>query len=37
VAKAQVALDLLLGTQGWRRFIEQRLPDKTRATAASPG
>jgi len=28
VAKAQVALDLLLGTQGWRRFIEQRLPDK---------
>jgi hypothetical protein len=24
VAKAAVALDLLLGTQGWRRFIEQQ-------------
>jgi hypothetical protein len=28
VAKASVALDLLLGTQGWRRFIEQELPGK---------
>jgi hypothetical protein len=28
VAKAAVALDLLLGTQGWRRFIEQQLPEK---------
>ncbi|HYV39129.1 MAG TPA: hypothetical protein VE988_25810, partial [Gemmataceae bacterium] len=26
VAKAHVALDLLLGTQGWRRFIEQKSP-----------
>ena len=26
IAKAHVALDLLLGTQGWRRFVEQNLP-----------
>ena len=28
VAKSAVALDLLLGTQGWRRFIEQQQPEK---------
>jgi hypothetical protein len=30
IAKAQVALDLLLGTQGWRRFVEQNLPQQRR-------
>ena len=24
--QAAVALDLMLGTQGWRRFVEQKLP-----------
>jgi hypothetical protein len=28
VAKAEMALDLLLGTQGWRRFIEQNQPQQ---------
>jgi hypothetical protein len=32
LARAQVALDLLLGTQGWRRFLEQRsLAEQTQA------
>jgi uncharacterized membrane protein YgcG len=33
--QAEVALDLLLGTQGWRRFVEQQLPrEQARVMAA---
>jgi len=33
--QAEVALDLLLGTQGWRRFVEQKLPaEQARVLAA---
>ncbi|MGE3808585.1 MAG: alpha-2-macroglobulin family protein, partial [Gemmataceae bacterium] len=35
-ASARIALDMLLGTQGWRRFAEQKLPEEFRNKPAAP-